>query len=367
MSTAAAACTVIRGLNKDDAVTSLGELPKLPWIHLCDQQNVHKLIKVPVPKFFQRGQEHARRLTPEALHKWLSRVSGKNVTCVHIAVGMRKSLDNRRLIPFQYDSAVKMSPFVDGALVVVCCNGAALDPEVCSKLKSPSSRSPSKERASNVQSQVQSGVAKLWSSARARVHASRAFLPIRRSSPRKAREREDAYEGDVSDAEPAQRVANGSDREQPLLLQQHRTNSNERCVQTRRNEVLAHATSTTDLECESQVLVARPKPRRYSEHSRTTTASTVSRAFMPSSFNAPESFLLGPPAIQPPEWTATSLPGHPRWAGGAAVASSARCSESDNPLFGCCRATTRPPRKGCCSTAQAEDDAEGRFDVKYVV
>ncbi|CAE7684995.1 unnamed protein product, partial [Symbiodinium sp. CCMP2456] len=169
MSAAAAAAFVVRSNSSQAAPhrhdSSLGEMPKMPWVWVCDQKAPAKPKKLPVPKYFQHGNEHAGKLTWESILRWLSRGVERQVTSIWIAAerpgGSDWSLDEVAVL----DS----SPFKDGTLVVVCCANERLNPNLSGLLPAPAKLRMRLSDAAQAQS------AKMWKSAKSRMMATMAL------------------------------------------------------------------------------------------------------------------------------------------------------------------------------------------------
>lgn len=170
MSTSAAAAAVAATVSMNNPRrNSLGEMPKMPWVWVCDQRTPSQPRKLPVPKYFQSGNEHVGKLTWESMKKWLSRGVERQVTSAWIAVEQPgKSEWHLHEVPVQLSS----SPFKDGTLVVVCCGNESLNPNVSGQLPPPVKLRPFQNQASSDAS-VLGG--KMWKSARSRVLATMAF------------------------------------------------------------------------------------------------------------------------------------------------------------------------------------------------
>ncbi|CAJ1374198.1 unnamed protein product [Effrenium voratum] len=171
MSSFAAAAAVAAGKHSRENLekqSTFGELPKMPWIYVCDQRQPVQPRRLPVPKYFQCGNEHAGKLTWESVAKWLSRGVERQVTAIWIASEQAgKNEWKVQELPMQLMS----SPFKDGTLVVVCCAEETLTPNIFAQLPAPSKlhRQMSKEA-------VALG-GKMWKSARSRVGVIMAFRP----------------------------------------------------------------------------------------------------------------------------------------------------------------------------------------------
>jgi len=111
----------------------LGPLPQLMWVDIFDQRDMAKPKQLPVPKLFQQGQEHNGRMTMDAVLRWLSRGLERNVTSVHIGT-LTTTGDGRAWSLAAFRSDAVASPFVEGAAVVVCCDGEGLRPGVAAAL-----------------------------------------------------------------------------------------------------------------------------------------------------------------------------------------------------------------------------------------
>eukprot|EP00438_Fugacium_kawagutii_P015403 Skav225163 [mRNA] locus=scaffold1056:332893:341115:- [translate_table: standard] len=135
-----------------------------------DQPRRNSLGKLPVPKYFQSGNEHVGKLTWDSLKKWLSRGMERQVTSAWIAAEQPgKSEWNLHQVPVQLSS----SPFKDGTLVVVCCANESLNPDVSGQLPPPFKLRPVQKQQASSDASVLGG--KMWKSARSRVLATVAF------------------------------------------------------------------------------------------------------------------------------------------------------------------------------------------------
>lgn len=124
MANSAAAAVVAQKLSSGSPQVDV-PLPRLQWIEVFDQQAPLEPHRLPVPRLFQRGQEKCGRLQPAAVQFWMSRGLEKKVTAIF-------TVQIDQLLAF--DGPTEESPFVDGARVVVCCNGMTVDPEILAKL-----------------------------------------------------------------------------------------------------------------------------------------------------------------------------------------------------------------------------------------
>ncbi|CAK9021157.1 unnamed protein product [Durusdinium trenchii] len=166
----AAAAAVAAATSKAEANgerrNSLGQMPKMPWVWVADQRTPSEPRKLPVPKYFQCGNEHIGKLTWDSMKKWLSRGVERQVTSAWIAVEEPgKSEWHLHEVPIQLSS----SPFKDGTLVVVCCGNEPLKPNISGQLPAPFKWKP----AQTTETSVLGG--KMWKSARSRVIATMAF------------------------------------------------------------------------------------------------------------------------------------------------------------------------------------------------
>ena len=117
---------VVYQLKADTVSSSVWFLPNAD--QLCHQG------KLPVPKYFQSGNEHIGKLTWESMKKWLSRGVERQVTSAWIAFEQPgKSEWHLQEVPVQLNS----SPFKDGTLVVVCCGNEALKANISGQLPPP--------------------------------------------------------------------------------------------------------------------------------------------------------------------------------------------------------------------------------------
>jgi len=133
-SAAAAATAVLRQRNGSVGGDVNFELPKLQWVQVYDQQAPSHLYRVPVPRLFQHGQEQFGKLRMSLVTAWLSRAVDQQVTAIFTSPcsGANDRGQQVGLVPF--DETVAKSPFDEGCIVVVCCNGDSLVPEILSKL-----------------------------------------------------------------------------------------------------------------------------------------------------------------------------------------------------------------------------------------
>lgn len=143
--TSTAAAAAVAAMNATERRTSLGELPKMPWVWVCDQRSPSEPRKLPVPKNFQTGQEQKGKLTWESMRKWLSRGVERQVTSAWIAV---EQPGKSEWILHEVDVQLSSSPFKDGTLVVVCCDNAALNPNVSGQLPPPVKLRPYQKQVS---------------------------------------------------------------------------------------------------------------------------------------------------------------------------------------------------------------------------
>lgn len=127
----AGAVAAVVGRRRDRAI-DLGPLPKLKWVEVYDQKRLHRMHKIPVPRLFQRGQEHCGKLTHEAVFRWLSRSLEKKVTAVYTGTAPPVAKNGSIVGAWslaEFDPEAE-SPFVDGVAIVCCCNGEDLRPEL---------------------------------------------------------------------------------------------------------------------------------------------------------------------------------------------------------------------------------------------
>ena len=111
--------------------------------------------KLPVPKYFQCGNEHIGKLTWDSMKKWLSRGVERQVTSAWIAVEEPgKSEWHLHEVPIQLSS----SPFKDGTLVVVCCGNEPLKPNISGQLPAPFKLKPAQTTETSARCSVSAPV-----------------------------------------------------------------------------------------------------------------------------------------------------------------------------------------------------------------
>lgn len=109
---------------------------KFTYIDVLDQTNLKEPMRLAVPMAFTPRPARMKNIKKmnlmqdkEAACRWLSRALQKSVTAIYL---QKRGDDGWRLLPFplQDDSP----PFLEGTVVVVCCNGQTLDSDVTKNL-----------------------------------------------------------------------------------------------------------------------------------------------------------------------------------------------------------------------------------------
>mmetsp|Transcript_42340 Transcript_42340/g.122941 ORF Transcript_42340/g.122941 Transcript_42340/m.122941 type:complete len:474 (+) Transcript_42340:212-1633(+) len=105
---------------------------KLTWVQVFEQWDLDTPKRIPVPRDIQRGHEDSGKLTLTDVCKWLSRGLEQRVSAVHTCQALPSSANSAWQMTEFHDD-IRQSPFLDGTLVVCCCDGDLLRQDLCER------------------------------------------------------------------------------------------------------------------------------------------------------------------------------------------------------------------------------------------